>query len=120
MARSWIAGAAALLIAEATGHPKLHALLAEQGIESLTPIAVFLGVGVVFWALAFWKKPILAWPALLIAVAGLWSYGITPVINGERSARDFMKGCRRSFHRTPNWACSHIRSSSSCTSTAPS
>jgi hypothetical protein len=91
LAAGLLLGAAALLIAEATGHPKLHALLAEQGIESLAPITIFLGVGLVLWALAFWKKPILAWPALLAGVAGLWSYGITPVINGERSARDFMK-----------------------------
>lgn len=84
-------GGIALLVAEASGHEKLHALLAKQGVDSLTPFAIFVAVGVVAWALAFWKKPILAWPALLAGVALVWSYGITPGIDGERSARDFMK-----------------------------
>jgi 4-amino-4-deoxy-L-arabinose transferase-like glycosyltransferase len=79
----------ALLIAAATGHAKLHALLAAQGIETLTPIEIFVGVALVGWALAWWKKPILAWPAVLVTVALVWSYGITPVIDGERSARTF-------------------------------
>ncbi len=38
-----LVGAIALLIAAAIGNPKLHKLLAEQGIESLAPIAVFVG-----------------------------------------------------------------------------
>jgi hypothetical protein len=84
-----VLGGVVMLIAEATGHAKLHALLAAQGIESLAPIEVFVGLALVGWALAAWKKPILAWPVVLASVAAVWSYGITPVIDGERSARTF-------------------------------
>jgi 4-amino-4-deoxy-L-arabinose transferase-like glycosyltransferase len=86
-----IVGAVILLVAEATGHEKLHAKLAEQGVESLAPIAVFVASGIAAMAASLWMKPILAWPSVFAAVALVWSYGITPVIDGERSARDFMK-----------------------------
>ena len=79
----------AMLVAEAMGHPKLHALMAAQGIESLAMIEVFVCIALVGWALATWKKPILAWPAVLVSVAVVWSYGISPAIDGERSARTF-------------------------------
>jgi len=82
-------GGLALLIAAASGHAKLHAVLAEQGIETLAPIEIFVGIGLVGWIVAWWKKPILAWPVVLGTVALVWSYGITPVIDGERSARTF-------------------------------
>jgi 4-amino-4-deoxy-L-arabinose transferase-like glycosyltransferase len=84
-------GGVALLIAEAAGHEKLHAKIAEQGVDSMMPFMIFVGVGAVLWTLAAVKKPILAWPMMLAAVAAVWSYGITPGIDGERSARDFMK-----------------------------
>jgi 4-amino-4-deoxy-L-arabinose transferase-like glycosyltransferase len=86
-----VTGGIALLIAEASGHQKLHAKLAEQGIDSVAPFAIFVGLGIAAWALTLWKKPVAAWPVLLAGVAMLWSYGITPAIDGERSARDFMK-----------------------------
>ena len=84
-------GAVVMLIAEAAGHQKLHAKLAEQGVDSVLPIAVYAGIGVAAWSLSAWKKPILAWPVMFAAVAVVWSYGITPEIDDERSARAFMK-----------------------------
>ena len=39
-----VIGAVVMLIAEATGHEKLHAKLAEQGVDSVVPIAVFVGM----------------------------------------------------------------------------
>ena len=86
-----LGAAIALLIAEVAGPERLREKLAELGVDLLVPIAVFVGVGAVLWAWSAWKKPILAWPAVLAAVAAVWSYGITPAIDGERSARDFMK-----------------------------
>lgn len=83
--------AAGVLIADATGNGKLRAQAAGQGIGSLAPIAVIAGLGALAWLLALWKKPILAWPAVLAAVALVWSYWITPAIDGQRSARDFMR-----------------------------
>jgi len=86
-----VVGAIALLIAEAAGHERLHAKLAEQGVDSLAPIAAFVALGGVALAASWWKKPILAWPSVFAGLAIVWSYGITPTIDGERSARDFTK-----------------------------
>ncbi len=80
-----------VLAAHAAGNAELRTALEDVGMSSLTPVAVFAVCAAVLWALALWKKPILAWPAVLAAVALLWSYGITPLIDGERSARNFMK-----------------------------
>jgi len=85
-----VLAAVGVLIADASGNVKLRAQAAEQGIDSLAPIAIIAGLGALAWLLALWKKPILAWPAVLAAVALVWSYGITPAINGKRSARDFV------------------------------
>jgi hypothetical protein len=84
-------GGIVLLVAEATGHEKLHAKLAEVGVDSMAPFMGFVVMGVMILAVTAWKKPILAWPAMLAAVAIVWSYGVAPGIDGERSARDFMK-----------------------------
>lgn len=86
-----VIGAIGLLVAEASGHQKLHAKLAELGVDSLMPMVVFVGLGVAALAASLWKKPILAWPSVFAAIAIVWSYGIAPGIDGERSTRDFMK-----------------------------
>jgi len=80
-----------VLIADASGNTKLRAQVADLGLASLAPIAVIAGLGALAWLLALWKKPILAWPAVLGAVALVWSYWITPSIDGQRSARDFIR-----------------------------
>ncbi|MEJ0035606.1 MAG: glycosyltransferase family 39 protein [Gammaproteobacteria bacterium] len=83
--------AVGVLVIDASGNPKLRTQAAEQGIDSLAPIAVIAGLGALAWLVALWKKPLLAWPAVLAAVALVWSYWITPSIDGQRSARDFMR-----------------------------
>jgi 4-amino-4-deoxy-L-arabinose transferase-like glycosyltransferase len=83
--------AVGVLLIDASGNTKLRSAVADQGIDSFAPIAVIAGLGALAWLIAFWKKPILAWPAVLAAVAMVWSYWITPAIDGERSARDFMR-----------------------------
>ena len=80
-----------VLVIDASGNQELRAQATDQGIDSLAPIAVIAGLGALAWLLALWKKPILAWPAVLAAVALVWSYWITPSIDGQRSARDFMR-----------------------------
>ena len=85
-----VVAAIGLLAIDASGNEKLRAAAADQGVDSLVPIAIIAGLGAIAWVLALWKRPILAWPAVLAAVALVWSYGITPRIDGERSARDFM------------------------------
>ena len=83
--------AVGVLVIDASGNANLRAEAADQGVDSLAPIALIAGLGALAWLLALWKKPILAWPAVLAAVALVWSYWITPSIDGERSARDFMQ-----------------------------
>ena len=83
--------AVGVLVVDASGNAKLRAQAAEQGVDSLAPIAVIAGLGALAWLLALWKKPILAWPAVLAAVALVWSYWITPSMDGQRSARDFIR-----------------------------
>lgn len=85
-----VLAAVGVLIADATGNVKLRAQAAEQGVASLAPIAAIAGLAALAWLLALWKKPLLAWPGVLAAVALVWSYWITPVIDGKRSARDFI------------------------------
>jgi hypothetical protein len=82
--------AVGVLIVDASGNEKLRTQAAEQGVASLAPIAVIAGLGALAWLLALWKKPIVAWPAVLAAVALVWSYWITPTMDGQRSARDFI------------------------------
>jgi hypothetical protein len=86
-----VLGAIVVLIAEASGHEKLHAKLTQLSVESLAPFAVFVVLGGIALAASWWKKPILAWPSVFAGVAIVWSYGITPMMDGERSTRDFMK-----------------------------
>jgi 4-amino-4-deoxy-L-arabinose transferase-like glycosyltransferase len=83
--------AVGVLVVDASGNEKLRNQAAEQGVASLAPVALIAGLGALAWALALWKKPILAWPAVLGAVALVWSYWITPTIDGQRSARDFIR-----------------------------
>lgn len=86
-----IVAALVFLAVEASGHARVRAKLDELQVGSLTPIVVFAVVGFVVWAVAAWKRPLLAWPAVLAVLVLVWSYGITPRIDGERSGRDFMR-----------------------------
>ncbi|HEV7714886.1 MAG TPA: hypothetical protein VGO53_04800, partial [Steroidobacteraceae bacterium] len=83
--------AAGLLTAHASGHSKLQELLDEVGIQSLGPLAVFAVIGAAAWAVAAWKRPVFAWPAVLASLAVVLSYVIAPSIDGQRSARTFME-----------------------------
>jgi 4-amino-4-deoxy-L-arabinose transferase-like glycosyltransferase len=86
-----VLGALAALAVDAFGHGQLQAQLADVGIESLAPIGIFAVMGLVVWGLAAWKRPLLAWPAVLASLAIVYSYAIAPRIDGERSARSFME-----------------------------
>jgi 4-amino-4-deoxy-L-arabinose transferase-like glycosyltransferase len=84
-----VAGAALML--HASGYAKLQQALDDVGIESLSSLAVFAVVGAIAWAVAAWKRPLLAWPAVLASLAVVLSYVIAPGIDGQRSARTFME-----------------------------
>ena len=86
-----ILAALALLVANATGQEKIQSVLADAGIESLSPVTLFAAMGVVALLVAAWKRPLLAWPAVLATLAVVYSYAIVPRLDGERSARSFME-----------------------------
>ncbi len=86
-----VLGAFAVLVMDLAGKAKLRTQLEEAGIQSLAPIVGFAVVALGLWIAAAWKRPMLAWPAVLGALAVVWSYAITPRIDGERSARAFME-----------------------------
>lgn len=59
-------------------------------LTSIVPFAVFLVAGAILWAIAWRKRPILAWPALLALLAVVWGVSIAPAINASRSGRAFI------------------------------
>jgi 4-amino-4-deoxy-L-arabinose transferase-like glycosyltransferase len=86
-----IVGAFAVLAMDLAGKGSLRAQLEEAGIGSLAAIVSFAVVGLALWIAAAWKRPVLAWPAVLGALAIIFSYAIAPRMDGERSARSFME-----------------------------
>jgi hypothetical protein len=84
-------GAVAAVILDASGNAKVRSIVESAGVQTLTPIVSFAVAGVLLWGLAAWKRPVLAWPAVLGALAVVWSYAIAPRMDGERSARSFME-----------------------------
>jgi 4-amino-4-deoxy-L-arabinose transferase-like glycosyltransferase len=63
--------------------------VSRLGLDSITPIIVFAGVATVLLLVAWRMRPLLAWPAVLVCLAVVWSYGITPLIDSDRSGRGF-------------------------------
>jgi 4-amino-4-deoxy-L-arabinose transferase-like glycosyltransferase len=75
-----------------------HALGARFAIEAIAA-ADLRGPGAVYaylllcsagLALAWWRAPLLAWPAAFGSLAVVFSYLIAPAMNGERSGKDFV------------------------------
>jgi 4-amino-4-deoxy-L-arabinose transferase-like glycosyltransferase len=86
-----IVGALAALAVDLSGNAKVRTALESAGVQSLAPIVSFAVVGLLLWVFAAWKRPVLAWPAVLGALAVVWSYALAPRMDGERSARSFME-----------------------------
>jgi 4-amino-4-deoxy-L-arabinose transferase-like glycosyltransferase len=86
-----VLGGFAVLVIDASTESKVHALFQAAGIQSLAPVVSFAVAGLLLWVVAAWKRPILAWPVVIGALAIVWSYAITPRLDGERSARSFME-----------------------------
>ncbi len=57
----------------------------------LAPIVVLAVLASAACVLTFRYRPLLAWPAVLACLAVVWSYGITPRIDSERSGRGFIE-----------------------------
>ena len=68
----------------------IHAVPMQRvGLDSPTPLIVFAVAASALWLVAWRRRQILAWPAVLACLAVVWSYGITPLIDSERSGRGF-------------------------------
>jgi 4-amino-4-deoxy-L-arabinose transferase-like glycosyltransferase len=55
-------------------------------------LGIYVALAAVLLALALWRAPIAAFPAVLAALAVWFSYGLAPRMNGERSGADFTRG----------------------------
>jgi 4-amino-4-deoxy-L-arabinose transferase-like glycosyltransferase len=85
-------GAAALAIGYALHAKFAMDAMAAANLSSVTWLYVFLalsGAGLAFAAL---KAPLAAWPVTLGSLAIVFSYFLAPVMNGERSGKDFTRG----------------------------
>lgn len=71
------------------GMERVHALVTSSGVGTIAPIAVFVGAASILWLLSWYRQPVLAWPAVVICLALVFSYGIMPRMNGVRSGRLF-------------------------------
>jgi 4-amino-4-deoxy-L-arabinose transferase-like glycosyltransferase len=60
-------------------------------IPGFTPVIVLAIISTVSWAIAWRYRPLFAWPAALACLAVVWSYGITPQLDSERSGRGFIE-----------------------------
>ncbi len=85
-----VAALVALAIAGVLRAPKLLALLAEEGLPADLPVAVPAIACAGAWLLA-WRRPLLAWPLVLGALALAFSWSIGPRIDPVRSGRAFMQ-----------------------------
>ena len=84
--------AAAFAIAYALNAKFAVAALAEANLGSITWLYIYLvlcGAGLVFAAL---RAPLAAWPVAMGSLAIVFSYFLVPVMNGERSGKDFTRG----------------------------
>lgn len=72
------------------GHSKVLAMLTEGGISSPLPVAAFAVCGTLAWLLCAWRRPLMAWPAVLASLTVCWGLLIAPAMNAERSTSAFM------------------------------
>ena len=83
--------AAIIAAAALAGVPRAAKLLASAPASTAGNIALFAGAGILLWVMAYRTTPVLAWPFTVGALALVWSFRVTPAIDGERSGRDFMR-----------------------------
>jgi 4-amino-4-deoxy-L-arabinose transferase-like glycosyltransferase len=80
-----------IVLAHLGGHEIAARKLASLGVDAGGAILTFAAVGGLAWLMAWRWRPILAWPVVLGSLALVWSYGVTPRIDAQRSGRGFME-----------------------------
>jgi len=91
--------AVVLIVAYVVGANWALKIPSRVGISSIVPFAVFALLSAVVWLWAWKSRPILAWAGVMTSVMLVWSYGINPQIDGERSARTFMESVLKQVPR---------------------
>ncbi len=81
-----------LALGHLAGQPKVAALLADAGLQSMRPVLAFGFAAPLLWLAAARFAPVLAWPVVLAALASCWGVGVAPQINPQRSAAAFIRG----------------------------
>jgi 4-amino-4-deoxy-L-arabinose transferase-like glycosyltransferase len=82
-----------LVVLAAAGMPgtRLGGVIAMTLGGHLTPIVSFAIIGTIAWIFCAIRRPVLAWPAVFASLTVIVSYTVLPNIDGERSARTFMR-----------------------------
>lgn len=90
LAGSLVFAGLALLIAAGVGVPAAVNLLAKAALP-IWPAVVFTVVALGAWTFAWRRAPIAAWPLTLAVLAVVFSYGVAPLMDGQRSDSTFMR-----------------------------
>ena len=77
----WLAGFVAMFVAMSRPIP----------LATVPMLGAFVGLATLLIGIALWRAPLAAFPAALAALAIWFSYALAPVMNGERSGRDFVR-----------------------------
>ena len=77
----WLAGLAAVFVAMSKPIP----------FVTVPMLALFVLLATILIGIALWRAPVAAFPAAIAALAIWFSYTLAPVMNGERSGRDFTR-----------------------------
>jgi hypothetical protein len=65
--------------------------LPKTDFDLKAPLYAFAVSGLLLGLTAWYRRPLLVWPAVLVCLTLVWSYLITPRIDAERSGRGFMQ-----------------------------
>lgn len=90
---------AAVIVAFAVGasvfdllrHESLVARSVDLGTDPRVVLRLLAVGGLVAWLLAWWRRPLLAWPAVFACLILVWSYVLNPRIDSQRSGRGFIE-----------------------------
>lgn len=80
------------VIADVARHDVLAARgMAELGMDPRVALRVFAVSALAAWVLAWWRRPLLAWPGVFACLVLVWSFIVNPRIDPQRSGRGFME-----------------------------
>ena len=87
----WMASAA-LAAAYLLGADFARALIAAAGLDDAMPVYIYFLICGALLVVAWRRSRIAGWPIALVTLACVFSFGIAPAMNPERSSARFMRG----------------------------